>query len=460
MTIATSHFRVGALVLGVGALIAFMSMKVSDDPASFGRSKRAFFLMGDANGLVKSSTVRMAGIQVGIIKDIKLENGQAHVVLSLRGDIPLTTSTRVEIRANGILGDKHVELIPGNPLDPPLRNNGQIMSVVDNGSLDQLVTQVSKITNSLTSVADSLKSATTGEGDTSQPLGRIVHNIEVLTKDLAEFSSSKKQKIAEIVDSIHNITETLDDYVNDDSPEGLKAAIKNATASLSRIDRTLRNVEEISEKINKGEGTIGRLVNDETTVEELNKAVAGVNEFLDAGNKLETSLDFHTYYLTDPGLQKSAISLRLQPGPDRYYEIGVVDDPVGVVQKTKTESTGTGGNSTVTETKTFYNKVKFNALFAKSFYDFTVRGGLIENSGGAGFDYHLLKKRLILTLDAFNFSSLQLRAFGRYNFFKGLYLMGGAEDILGRNAGYSNFIGAGLYMTNDDLKLLFSKVPL
>src|SRR3954470_21304210 len=100
-----------------------MSMQVTQDPASFGRSRRAWFLMADANGLVKNSAVRMAGIQVGVIKDIKLENGSAHLELSLRKDIPMTTSARVEIRANGILGDKHVELIGGNPSDPRIRDD-------------------------------------------------------------------------------------------------------------------------------------------------------------------------------------------------------------------------------------------------------------------------------------------------------------------------------------------------
>jgi phospholipid/cholesterol/gamma-HCH transport system substrate-binding protein len=435
-------------------------MKVSENPAGLGHSRTAWFVMPDANGLVKNSAVRMAGIPVGVIKDIKLEGGLAHIELSLRDDIPLTTSAQVEIRANGILGDKHVELIGGNPSDPPLRNGGQIVAVEDRGSLDALMGEVGKITKSLGGVADSLKAATTGEGDTTQPLGRIVHNIEKLTGDLADLTAAKKDKVGEIVDQIHDITATLDEYVSDDSPEGLKAAIKNATASLSRIDRTLRNVEEITDKINKGEGTIGRLVNDETTVDEINKAVEGVNQYLDAGNKLETSVDFHSYYMTNPGLEKSFISLKLQPGPDRYYEIGIVDNPMGAVEKENLVTSGTGGTTNITSTYTYYNKVQFNAEFAKNFYDLTVRGGIIENSGGVGADYTFLRKRLKFSLEAFNFSSLDLRATAQYNFFKGFYLMGGSDDILSKTGGYTSFIGAGLFITNDDLKLLVSKVPL
>ncbi|MEK7355749.1 MAG: MlaD family protein, partial [Bdellovibrionota bacterium] len=70
---------------------------------------------------------RMSGIEVGLIKDIKLENGKARVEMVLKGDTPVTKSARIEIRPNGILGDKHVEIITGDPRDPPLRSGEQIL---------------------------------------------------------------------------------------------------------------------------------------------------------------------------------------------------------------------------------------------------------------------------------------------------------------------------------------------
>ena len=387
MIFASPKFRVGALVVGVSALIAFMSMKLSNDPSGLHRSKNVWFLLADASGLVRNSNVTMAGINVGIIKDIKLEEGLARVELKLRVDVPVTTSAKVEIRANGILGDKHVELIPGNPSDPPIASDGQILNAEDRGSMDALLNEVGKITKSLGHVAESLQAATTGEGDTTQPLGRIVRNVEQLTSDLAELSSTRKNKIAEIIDQVHSMTSTLDEYVNDESDEGFKGALKKATASLARIDKTLRNVEEISDKINSGKGTLGRLVNDETTVEQINHAVEGVNDFLDTSRKLQTSLDFHSDYLNEQGLTKSTVSVRIQPGSDRYYEIGVVDDPKGVIETTDTTTTQGSSSNTVTEKKTYYSKIKFNALFAKNFEDLTVKGGLMENTGGIGFDY-------------------------------------------------------------------------
>ena len=457
------EFKVGLMVLIVAGIIAGMSLRVSNDPSYLGNSKEAWFYIDDASGLVKNSGVRMAGINVGIIKEIRLENGQARIEMVLEGATPVTKSARIEIRPNGILGDKHIEIISGDPRDPPLRSGEQILVVDDRASVDRLISEVSKITKSLSGVAENIRSAT--EGDEDKPLGRIISNLEQITKNLAVLSTERKDQIGEIVDDIHEITGTINGIVNEKGPDGLKASLQEAVKSLRKIEGTIKNVEEITSKINRGDGTIGKLVNDEQTIEEVNNAVASINNLLDAGSKMQTSIDFHSHYLfnaTAAGAAKSYLSLRVQPGLDRYYEIGLVDDPVGVTERTVTTTTPenpAGGSTTIREDKRFQNRVKINALFAKNFYDFTVKGGIIENSGGVGADYHLFKRKVRLSVEAFDFADLNLRASLRYSIFHGIYITGGGEDLVSKNGRASAFAGAGLFLTNDDLKLLMTKVP-
>ncbi len=452
---AAPEFKVGLLVVIVSSIIAGMSLKASNNAAYLGSSKEAWFYIDDASGLVKNSYVKMAGIDVGTIRDIKLENGQARVEMFLKGDLPLTKSSRVEIRPNGILGDKHVELMSGDPRDPPLRSGEQILVVDDRASVDRLIGEVSKITKSLSAVAENIRSAT--DGDTDKPLGRIIGNIEQITSDFADLSKNHKGEIGEIITNLRETTAALNELVNDDTQSGLKSSLQ---ATLKRLDNTMRNVEEISGKLNRGEGTIGKLINDETTVEEVNNAVASINNFLDAGNKMQTSLDYHSHYLMNGADAKSYLSVKIQPGLDRYYELGIVDDPIGVAERTTTTTTVNGGPETVTrESKRFQDRLKFTALFAKNFYDFTLKGGIMESSGGVGVDYFLLKRNLRLSLEAFDFSDLNLRASARYTIFHGIYVTGGGEDLASKRGKSSAFVGAGLFLTNDDLKLLLTKMP-
>jgi phospholipid/cholesterol/gamma-HCH transport system substrate-binding protein len=445
------EFKVGLLVLTVAALIAVMSMRVSEDP-TVGGAKKYWFLSPNASGLVKKSAVKMAGIPIGVIKDIRLSQGIARIDIVVRNEVDLRQSARAEIKANGILGDKYVEISPGSPEDPPLADGEQILNVNDKASMDGLLSQIADIGTSLKMVAVTLKESVQDQGSEKHILGRIVKNIENLTGDLANITHDNKERVSEILAQINSVTKNLDSVLNN-SDTGFK---KN----WARIDRVLQNVEEVTAKINQGQGTIGKLINDEKTVEEINTAVEGINNMLDASSKLQTSVDFHTEYLGSQESWKSYIGLKLQPGLDRYYMIQVVDDPSGVSERTNTVSNSTPGSRLeVDETKTYRNKMKLTLLFAKNFYNFTVRGGMIENSGGLGVDYFFHRNRFRFTTEAFEFSNLNLRTSLTYNIYKGIYVTGGMTDILNASSRYSNYVGAGLFLTNDDMKFLMTKMP-
>lgn len=455
----TVEFKVGLLATVVLTLLSVMVVRVSEDPALHGRVRRNYFKVADATGLVKSSPVKMAGIPIGIIKEIRLEDGLARIEISTKKDIPLAQDARAEIRASGILGDRYIELVPGSAAASELNDGDEIVNVRSAGGMDQVMSDVAKVTKDLGDVATALREATTGTGSSKSPLGRIVGNIEVITSDLREFTQTNKKKISEIVDNLHSTTETIDDLVNDPSENGFRAAWSNAVRSLNRFDRTMENIEEITDKINSGKGTIGQLINDDETINEINTAVSGVNQMLGSATKIQTNLDFHSEYLANPGLYKTYLGVRIQPGLDRYYELQVVDDPKGVVESVKTETTSGGATSTVEEKKTFKNRVKFTALFAKNFYDFTIKGGLIENSGGIGLDYYFMRRRLRFSNELFDVregEGVRLRSSLRYSFVKGVYVIGGVDDYLRSET--SSYIGAGLDLTNDDLKALLGKL--
>lgn len=447
----TAEFKVGALVIIVGSLIAFMSMQVSDDPSYLGRSKKTWFLLPNASGLIKNSAVKSAGIPVGVIKDIRLQDGKARIDITVKADVGLTTSARVEIKAQGILGDMHVEIYPGNFEDPPLPDGAQITTVKDGGSLDNVVKSISEISGSVKDVAEKLRESISEDGTRQHVLGRIVKNIEKLTGDLAEMTGDNKQKIGEIVDQVHEITDNLNKIVKDEGDEGIKKAVK-------RIAATAKNLEEITDKVNRGEGTIGKLIHDDTTVEELNTAIQGVNNMLDTASKTTTAFDFQGQYLSKVTATKSYIGVRIQPGLDRYYYLAIVDDPSGVIETTQTVTSGTSTGD-VTERKTSFNRTKLTALFAKNFWDLTVKAGFIETSGGFGIDYHFFKRKLKYSLEFFDFDQLNVRSSLSYSLPYGLYLSLGINDALNKSGQQSEFIGAGLFLTNDDLKLLLTKAP-
>lgn len=441
--LGTPEFKVGVLVVLISTLIAGMALKVSEGPGFLSSNKEYFFRTESAAGLVRNSAVKMAGIKVGVIDNIILEDGRAKIVVSLDRHTKLTDSSRVELKSDGILGDKHVELVPGNPQDRELGSGSELLAVDAKGGMDNIMADVGKLARSMNELMTNLTAALKNADDKTS-IGRIVLNIEKISADLKDVTGENKEKINDIVDRVRNLAKNIDTYINEES--------------LARVDRSLKNIEEVTGKLAKGEGTLGRLINDEATVEELNSAIVNVNKFLGGADKMETSVDFHSEFLANDQ-NKSFLGLRIQPGLDRYYEVAVISDSQGVKRSVTSVSEQDGVPHTYSEETTYKNKFKITGLFAKNFWDFTVKGGVIENYGGVAFDYHLFGRKLLLSTEFFNFNELQIRAFARYNFFRGVYVIGGGDNLLGNDQGRSSaFIGAGLFITNDDLKMLASKV--
>ncbi len=442
--IVSPEFKVGFLVVAVSTLIGGMAMKVAEGPGMFSGKRNYYFRAESAGGLVPNSSVKMAGIKVGIIDGIILEDGKARIVIAIDKEPKITTSARVELRTDGILGDKHVELIPGKNEDLDLPAGSELVLGGGKGGMDDLMGNANQVVKSIQELVDTFNKAFKA-GDDATTVGRIVMNIEKVTADLKQISAENKEGIRDIVERIRSIAKNIDTYVNEES--------------LSHLDHSLKNIDEVTTKINKGEGTLGRLINDEETIEQINTAVENINNFLGGAQKMETSVDFHSEFMsTDQN--KSYLGLRIQPGLDRYYEIAAISDTLGVTTEEYDTTTQNGGApSTTYQKKTYKNNFKLTAIFAKNFWDFTVKGGLIENFGGVGADYHVLGNRdLRLSLEAFRFQELQVRAFVRYNFFKGFYVIGGGDNLLGKDARRASlFGGAGIFITNDDLKTLAGK---
>lgn len=454
----TPEFKVGALVLVVSLVVGWISMNISEDPSYFGSSRTVVFYMDDASGLIEGSPIYMAGIRVGMIRSITLEGGRAKIVSVLQRGLHLTTSAQVEVRPSGILGDKNVVLVAGSPSDPELPEGGVIESVKDTASIDKVVAQVGEIAGNLEGIASSIREAIEGSTDTA--LGNIISNLETLTGDLAHLSSEHRSEVSKIVHDISNITEGLSYFVGDKSEDGFQAGWSKLVASLGNVERTLTNFEEISEKINRGDGTIGRLLNDDTTIEEINTAVAGINDFIGLGARLKTTLDFNTSFMSAQDAFKTNIGIKIQPGLDRYYLVQVVDTPEGALDHRQISRTIDGNPTVIEERREYYrNRVRFTALFAKNFHNVTLKGGMIESTGGFGMDLHFFRRRLSLITEAYDMSDFRVRSLLRYRIMSGFYAQAGADDLF--NDQYSDingFFGLGLSLDNDDIKALLSAV--
>jgi phospholipid/cholesterol/gamma-HCH transport system substrate-binding protein len=495
MTKLSIEAKVGFFVV-VGVLVlAYMSMKVGRLKYGPDQGYEVHGHFDSAEGLVRGVPVEIAGVEVGRVKDITLEAGKARVTLQLNPDVEIGEDVEAAIRTKGVLGDKYVEIVLGSPQAPPMKPGGRIKQTTSPANIDTLLKQlgsigkdVKQLTGSISNVLggeqgeESLKIIVDSIRDLAQTLNQTVQrnqenidrtldNFAVFSKDLRQISGTNKEALREIVENFREASGQLRETIIAFSQitekinrgEGTIGKLIHDEETVETMNKTLIALKEIGEKINRGEGTIGKLVHDEETVDNLNTTLSSINEYLQKEERFQTYIDYRGEYLFDSDDMKSYLSLRIQPKEDKYYLLQLVDDPAGREEETVTTTTVGGVSTTETKKEIEKDKLKFSAQIAKRYYNLGLRGGLFESSGGVAADYYLFDDRLVLSMEAFDFDpdeNPHLKFTAQYTPFQYLYLTGGFDDFISDEGTESVFFGMGLQFSDQDLKTLLSGAPI
>ena len=173
-------------------------------------------------------------------------------------------------------------------------------------------------------------------------------------------------------------------------------------------------------------------------------------------NRIETKVDINSAYLADRSDTRSSFGLDLFTSPDKSYELALVSTPEGSISKRTEKESVNGGTATTRDIEVKEkNKLKFNALFAKRFYDMVFKVGLIESEGGLSMDYLLNHDKIKLSASAFDFGGNKpnIRLESRLSFLRNFYGQVGG-DALVDSTKRDVYLGAGLMFTDEDIKSL------
>jgi phospholipid/cholesterol/gamma-HCH transport system substrate-binding protein len=93
-----------------------------------------------AGGLKPGTTIEIAGVQVGHVTGIRLDNFQAKVMMSIQNGVKLTQDSIASIKTKGLIGEKFVQISPGGSekIIPP---NGKISEVEPPIDLEELLSK-------------------------------------------------------------------------------------------------------------------------------------------------------------------------------------------------------------------------------------------------------------------------------------------------------------------------------
>lgn len=270
-----TEIQVGATVLVAIAIllwgIAWLSTLAK---ARVQRTWHVSFAQG--GGLAEGNEAQVNGVRKGVVTSLRLVGDHVVVDLSMAKDVVLTRESRIAIRSASMLGDKVIAVDytgTGEPWSP----RDTIPGVYENG-LPEVMAEVGRASGSVAAIVrqlDSLAVAVNQGGGltaslenfrrTSEELAlTVTENRAALRTTMANFAATSTSAKELVVDRQESLDDALDHFVS---------AAGNLDRVSGKLDSLRASLQGAASRLDRGEGTLGRLVKDERLYADLDASV-------------------------------------------------------------------------------------------------------------------------------------------------------------------------------------------
>jgi phospholipid/cholesterol/gamma-HCH transport system substrate-binding protein len=260
--------------------------------------------------LKKGDPVRMAGVDIGRIEDIRLVDGKADVTMKVREQAKVRTDSKASIHFVGLLGQNFVALDFGTP-QAPAAAPGTILESVEQPDLSTVLAKLETVASSVQGVTrnfsgDSINNLLAPMTDflkeNSPRLTAILGNVQTISSEIAQGKGTlgtlikDRELYDQALGTVSNLNATADEIKTTVAQaRGIVQQINQGQGTLGRLAKddslfregtnAITNLREIFQKINQGQGTVGKIVNDETlyknarmTLQKVDKATEGLED--------------------------------------------------------------------------------------------------------------------------------------------------------------------------------------
>jgi phospholipid/cholesterol/gamma-HCH transport system substrate-binding protein len=476
--------KVGAMIIVLGALLYAGYRFISRETGTEG-GYRVWAHLPDVTGVAPRSRVMISGVQVGVVDRISLHEGKARVDVKMKPDAKLYDDAAIGRRATSLIGEYYIVLTPGTEGRPVIEDGGQIKNLLPEATLENLQEQAKDILTDVKKITESLRE-TVGSARGQERIETILANLAEVTEQLNlairenragvretvgnvnALSAQARQDLTVILKNIKELTADVRALTQKGKPGEesgeLRSSIERVHRASESLESVLKHADNVAARIDRGEGTIGKLTKDETLVNEVEGVVEGVGDIVGGISRLQTIVSLRTDYNFLANTIKSYVSLRLQPTEDKYYLIEVVNDPRGLTtfEQIDVDTTNPNDPPHYREIRTVTtNAFRFTFQFAKRLGMFTGRFGIRESTGGIGVDMHLFEDRFELRQDLFGFGEQivpRWRVALSYEFVRKLWVLAGVDNILSDDR-RDYFFGLELRFNDEDLKTILPFAP-
>lgn len=430
--------RIGAFFVTIFLILAMFIMFVGDIGLVLKKKGYPLYVPFETViGLAKRSYVRMSGLKIGYVKDIRLKGTHPEVELQIDPAIKVQKGSKATMATAGLIGEKYVEIIPGE--DEGFLQSGDSLLPEVSFDIEQLGKMFLSVGEDVKALGESIKTIL-GEEESPTSVQDALKNFSALTSNLKEFLTENRQGVRQGIQSttravdsfekkVGDISQDLEEFVAvmkemvEENRGSIKLNLEKIKDLIEKTEESLRLLNESLEKINKGEGTVGKLIQDPDLYQRAEGTMRDIEKIISPLVSMSARFGLSAEYFGQSQLVKNTFMVDVWAARNKYFLGQAVYDP-------------------------WLDVFTYSVQGGFRLGPFVPRLGILESKVGAGLDVYTLKDRLLISLEGFDFNRLtspRFRAWTRYSATKHLYIILGIDDFtLASNREFYFGLGLGL----------------
>ena len=233
-------------------------------------------LYADVEGLVVGANVTINGLNVGKVKKIDFDENfeKIKVSFSLRSDLTFSNQSIAQLYEAGLIGGKAIAILPDYSAARPVQDDDVLPSTIKPGLTELVNQQIAPLQNKLEGLLTSADSLFAGVSNVLnyntqnnlklalEGVTQSIDNVNKLSNSLSRVVNSNEKVFNSTLSHLEHTTNNL--AILSDSLKQMPLA-----STVQHLEKTTVQIQQLVEKMEKGEGSLGKLLNEETLYNKL-----------------------------------------------------------------------------------------------------------------------------------------------------------------------------------------------
>jgi|TARA_B110000037_G_scaffold69825_1_gene84398 phospholipid/cholesterol/gamma-HCH transport system substrate-binding protein len=252
-------------------------------------SKKITAVYDNVEGLTPSAAVTINGHKIGKVQSIKFtddRSGKLSVIMLIDNDFEFSINSKAQLYEAGLIGGKAIAIVPAFDGAPAVKSGDFLATDVKPGLtelVNQRLTPLQEKIEIMMVNADSLLINLNDVFDVNTKKN-IQRSISELSGTIASFKSTSEALNSMLVDNKSAIGETLTNFnkiSSDLTTLSTSLAASDLDSIMANLKSTIVNFDQLLSRIEKGEGSVGKLMKDEAIYNNLEGATKQLEELLE-----------------------------------------------------------------------------------------------------------------------------------------------------------------------------------